>query len=376
MKKITGAIGVYWHTIDRWLLFFWVGASLLSLLFLWAIDAYNYWPKGYSINMQLVAVPLGLVLAILVSLFDYHMLLKLWKLYAPAIVLLMIITFLVGRGRGDDNVNWLDIMIMGRKFSLQPSELLKISFITTFAMHLDKVRGEMNTIPNVALLALHGGAYIALMFQDNGSMLIFISIFVTMIFCAGLQWRYLVAGVAAVAVAGALLWERILSEDQKMRILVVTQPELSPRYAYQQAMGLAALSTGGRQGAGLFAEKHVHVPEVFNDMIFTFIGETSGFIGCLGVIFLLLAISLKILYNSGQAKDDVGRFICIGVFSMIVSQTFINLGMCLRVLPVIGVTLPLFSSGGTSVLSLYLGLGIVLSVYRNSSTGIFSDKST
>lgn len=373
MKKITSAIRGYFNSIDKWLLFFWMSASLASIPFLWTIA--SFWPQYYSVTMQLVAIPIGFFAAVFVSVFDYHTLLKLWKLYIPVMVILMVLTFIYGRGRGDANVNWIEITLASRKFSLQPSEFLKIAFITTFSLHLAKVKSEMNSIPNALLLCLHGGAYIALMYQDMGSMLVFISIFVTMLFCAGLKWRYIFAGAAATVAAVPFAWTHLLSEDQKVRFLVVTQPELNPAYAFQQLWGLVALSIGGQRGTGLFAEKHIYVPEMYNDMIFTFIGETSGFIGCLGVVFLLSAISLKILYNSGRAKDDTGRYICVGVFAMIVSQTFINLGMCLRVLPVIGITLPLFSSGGTSIIALYLGLGLVLSVYRHTNTGLFSGKS-
>lgn len=372
MKKLTGYISAYWESIDKWLLLFWMSASLASIPFLWAIA--SFWPNMYSITMQLVAIPLGLFVALFISLFDYKILLKLWKLYVPVMVILMLATVYFGYGRGDSNVNWLKITFAGRDFNLQPSEFLKISFITTFSMHLDKVRAELNSIIHVLLLCLHGGAYIALMYQDMGTMLVFMLIFLIMIFCSGLKWRYIFAGAAAAAIAVPVAWNYLLADYQKVRFLVVNQPELNPDQAYQQLWGLVALSMGGQRGTGLFAERHIFVPEIYNDMIFTFIGETSGFIGCLGVISLLMAISLKILYDSSLAKDDTGRFICVGVFAMIISQTFINLGMCLRIMPVVGITLPLFSSGGTSIVALYAGLGLVLSVYRHSSTGLFGEK--
>lgn len=374
MKKLTGYISAYWESLDKWLLLFWMSASIASLPFLWAIE--SFWPNRYSMTMQLVAIPAGVFVALLISLFDYNILLKLWKLYVPVMVILMLVTIYFGYGRGDRNVNWLEISLAGRSFSLQPSEFLKISFITTFAMHLNKVRAELNSIIHVLLLCIHGGAYIVLMYQDMGTMLVFMLIFLVMMFCSGLKWRYIFSGVVAAVVAVPVAWNYLLTDYQKVRFLVVNQPELDPDQAYQQLWGLVALSMGGQRGTGLFAERHIFVPEIYNDMIFTFIGETSGFIGCLGVIFLLLAISLKILYNSSLAKNDTGRFICVGVFAMVISQTFINLGMCLRILPVVGITLPLFSSGGTSIVSMYIGLGLVMSVYRHSSTGLFDEKRT
>lgn len=372
MKKLTGYISAYWESVDKWLLLFWMSASIASIPFLYAIE--TFWPNRYSITMQLVAIPAGAFVAIFISIFDYQVLLKLWKLYVPVMIVLMLLTLFLGYGRGDSNINWIKITIAGRTFSLQPSEFLKVAFITTFAMHLDKVRAEINSIPNVLLLCMHGGAYVAMMYQDMGTMLVFIAIFAVMLFCSRIKWRYILAGAAVAAASVPVIWNYVLSDYQKQRFLVVSQPELDPASAYQQLWGLVALSMGGQRGTGLFAERHIFVPEIYNDMIFTFIGETSGFIGCLGVIFLLMAISLKILYNSSLAKDDTGRLICVGVFAMMISQTFINLGMCLRILPVVGITLPLFSSGGTSIVSLYAGLGLVLSVYRHSGTGLFSEK--
>lgn len=371
MKKVTAAIRSYLGSIDKWLLVLWLGASAVSLLFLYAIA--KCWPEDYSIKMQVAATAIGVMIAAFVSIFDYHLLLKLWRVYVPLIALLMVYTIFFGVGVGDANRNWLEIPIGSNTFSFQPSEFLKIAFITTLSMHLSKTREHLSSLGNIALLVLHGGAYFAIMYQDNGSLLIFVSIFVVMLFCSGIKWRYIFAAAAATVAAIPLIW-RLMSEDQRVRILVVQQPELDPGGAYQQLWGLFALATGGRQGVGLFADSHVYVPAIHTDFIFTFIGEATGFMGCLGVIALLTAISIKILYNSTRAKDDVGRDICIGVFAMIISQTFINLGMCLRVLPVIGVTLPLISTGGTSILSLYTGLGLVLNVYRHSSVGLFSER--
>lgn len=366
-----GAVSGYLRTVDRWLLLFWISASAASIMFLLGIA--EKWPE-YSgqFKMQIIASALGLFTAVVISLFDYHTLLKLWKLYVPLAVALMVLTYFFGTAVGDANQNWLYIPIGGgREVSVQPSEFLKISFITTFAMHLAKTREHLNDPRNVLLLLLHGDAHVAMLYEDMGNALVFVGIFAVMLFCAGLNWRYVFAAIPVAAIGLVVLWQRILSEDQKIRILVAYNPSLSERYAFQQKYGLIAMAMGGVRGTGLFSDSHIRVPMLYNDMIFTFIGEAGGFIGCLGVLFLLMAISLKILYNSNHALDDTGRFICVGVFAMIISQTFINLGMCLRLMPVIGVTLPLLSSGGTSVLSLYLGLGLVLSVYCHSSTGLF-----
>ena len=108
------------------------------------------------------------------------------------------------------------------------------------------------------------------------------------------------------------------------------------------------------------------MPEVYNDFIFTYIGEAVGFIGSVAVLVALAFLCIKILCNGLRAADDMGKYICVGVFGMIAVQIIINIGMCLGLLPVIGVTLPFLSAGGTSTGTLYLAIGVVLSVYMHS----------
>ena len=114
------------------------------------------------------------------------------------------------------------------------------------------------------------------------------------------------------------------------------------------------------------------MPEVHNDFILAFIGESFGYVGCLAVIALFGALCCKMLHNARRAEDSLGRLICVGVFTLISAQVFVNVGMCLMVLPVIGITLPFLSAGGSSVLAIYLGLGLVLSVYMHTSRNLFS----
>lgn len=377
MKKIASAITGYLRATDKWLLLFWVGASAVSVLFLYGLHATGFASED-TVTMHIFSSGLGLAAALIISMIDYHLLLKLWRLYVPVCLILVGMTFFAGLGgtvRGD-NMAWLNVKLLGQSFSIQPSEFLKIAFITTFALHIAKVKEELNRLPNILALCLHGAVPVLIIqYQgDSGSALIFLGIFLAMLFCAGINWRYILAAALALAAAVPILWFYIMTDDQKMRFLVVSNPELSESYAWQQQQAISALGYGGMEGTGIFAGRHIYVAEAYNDFIFSFIGESTGFIGCLGVIVLLAAISFKILYNSRLAADDEGRFICIGLFAMIVCQTIINLGMCLSLLPVIGVTLPLFSSGGTSVLSLYLGLGLVLSVYGHPKTDLFSDK--
>lgn len=379
MNNFGSALSSYFRTMDRWLVLFWLGATALSVLFQYGLYHVGLVKSESETLMMIIASSIGLVAAVIVSLLDYHFILQLWKLYLPACLVLMAMTFISAFATVvGDNQAWLVISLGGFSVSLQPSELLKISFITTFSIHLAKVRSHINELRTLILVCANGGAHILLVLlqNDTGSALIFIGIFLVMLFCAGLSWKYIAAAVGAVVAALPLLWFFFFSDDQKMRILVLFNPELSDAYTFQQSQSLNALALGGMQGNGVLNEafNFVKVPKAYNDFIFSFIGQTCGFVGSFGVILLLGAIMFKILYNSHIAGDDEGRFICIGVFAMLATQTVINLGMCLGMTPVIGVTLPLFSAGGSSVLSLYLGFGLVLSVYRRSVGSMFAHR--
>jgi rod shape determining protein RodA len=137
-------------------------------------------------------------------------------------------------------------------------------------------------------------------------------------------------------------------------------------YGWQQYQGKVSVASGGMSGTGLGNGARVAsgiVPEQENDFILTVAGEELGFIGCVLLIGLLLLILIKIIVNAVTARDYAGRMLCIGVFSMIAVQTIVNVGMVLGLLPVIGITLPFFSSGGTSMLSVLMGIGLVHSVH-------------
>ena len=140
-------------------------------------------------------------------------------------------------------------------------------------------------------------------------------------------------------------------------------------YGWQQYQGKLSVASGGLFGSGLFNGARVKngiVPEQENDFIFTVAGEELGFIGCMLILALLMYIILRIIKNAKLAKDFNGRLICAGVFALIASQTIINLGMVLGFFPVIGVTLPLFSSGGSSLMSILICIGLVQSVYNKN----------
>ena len=293
--------------------------------------------------------------------------LKYWYLPAVVTVGLVLLTFFIGYApEGTDDKAWLALPF-GQ--SIQPSELLKIGFIITFAAHVNRVsKKEISQLKHVLLLGIHGAIPVVLIhFQgDDGSALVMALMFAAMLFVAGVHWGYFAAAGGAVAIAAPLMWFFVMNDDQKGRFMALFQPELYQDLIYQQARGQTAIGSGGWFGYGLFHGPYVQsgkIPLEYNDFIFATAGEEVGFVGCMLIIGILGAICWRILAVARRSRDRAGTIICTGVFAMFAAQTVNNLGMCLSMLPVIGVTLPFFSAGGTSTVCLYLGIGLVVSVY-------------
>lgn len=325
--------------------------------------------------MQLLSMGLGLIAVIVISSFDYKNFIKLWPVFAIIGLGLVVLTFFYGFAPGNtDDKAWL--MIPGG-ISFQPAELLKICFVITFSYHCLKIGDNAKKFIHTVLLAVHGAVPILLVhFQgDDGTALVFVFMMVGMMFATGVKLRYFIIALSTVAVSLPFVYFLVMNDDQKSRIGALyfgTEGDYLGTL-YQQWRGRVAMANGGLFGQGLFKGTLVQsgsIPEGYNDFIFTSIGEELGFVGCMAVLLLLAAICIRILRIGFLANNKAGLVICSGVFTMLLAQTTINVGMCLWLLPVIGVTLPFFSAGGTSLLCTYLSIGVVMSVYlhRDSDT--------
>ncbi|MBE6898673.1 MAG: cell division protein [Ruminococcaceae bacterium] len=370
----------YIKETDRLLLAVCIALSCLSVALIGGLVHAGALGTDRPLKMQLAASLVGLAAAIVISKIDYHTMAELWKLHQPVAYGLVLLTFTslgVQVSEYIDDRNWLDIPGLPQ---FQPSELLKISFILTFAYHLSKVKDELNDWKTLILVCLHGITPVLLIHLqgDDGTAVIMLVIVAGMMFAAGLSWKYILPLFAAVPPVLAVLWIFLLDNDKKGRILALVSPDsLSAadrsKYLWQQMKGEIAIGNGGVWGNGIFSEngQFQFVPEVHNDFIFSYIGESLGFIGCIGVLILLLLLCISMIRNAKNASDDLGRYICVGVFSMFAAQIAINIGMNLSMFPVIGITLPFLSAGGTSVATLYLSIGVVLSVHVNSRANLF-----
>lgn len=358
---------------DRLTLFLALGLSALSVVCIYAIHVAGYClARPYQI--QAAATGLGVAaIVLMVSLFDYENLAGLWRFYYPLTGVLMVYTAFFGETReGSNNRSWLPIPGVT---SFQPSEIWKFAFILAFAWHLAQVREDLNHPRNLIPVLLNAGigVGVVLLQKDTGVALVMVAIATAMLFVAGLSWKFIAGAVGVGAMSVPVVWTYILSDFQRNRILGVFNPEAQELedITFQQLEGLDSLGSGQVFGIGLFAENHNYVPEMYNDFIFTFIGESLGFLGCVAVVVVLAVICGRILWTGAVSRSYTGKYICTGVFAMLAFQIIVNLGMCLMVLPVIGVTLPILSYGGTSVVSVYVSLGLVMMVYGANKKNMF-----
>ena len=337
---------------------------------------YDYYGQSFSnFITQLGALALGLIAIIVISNFDYKNFSRFWFLIALVGLVPVGLTFFIGFAPGvTDDKAWL--MLPGN-ISFQPSELLKICFVLTFSYHCHVLGDRVKKFWHVVLLCIHGGIPVVLIHiqGDDGTALIFALMFVGMMFAAGVKARYFIIALSLAAVAIPFVYLFVMNEDQQARInaLFFGAETDYLNTLYQQWRGRIGMANGGIFGQGLFRGTLTQsggIPYAYNDFIFTAIGEELGLVGCLACLILLAAIGIRILRVGFRSETKLGLVICSGIFTMIISQTIINVGMCLWLLPVIGVALPFFSAGGTSLLCTYLGLAVVMSVHIHRDSGL------
>ncbi len=332
--------------------------------------------------VQAGAAAIGLCIAVLLSNIDYRSLVKVWPVHVAVTWGMVLPTLFIrnvtvgpltiGYNAGDtDNYSWYKLG----------------GFILTFAMHLNNVRGKINEPKELGKLLLHMLVPILIIHiqGDDGTAIIYGIIACCMMFSAGLSWKYIIgaisAAAAAVAVAFGFFSDKIGKGYQWYRILAVIDPENKTGWApsetvwkniiYQQQRGEIALGSGGIFGNGIFSGSYYSVPNAHNDFVFSWIGNVTGFVGCCVVLGILFALVCKTFATGARSEDMLGSFICAGIGGALMAQIAVNVGMNLRVLPVIGVTLPFYSAGGSSVLMLYICVGLVLSVYMHNTKKLF-----
>ena len=311
------------------------------------------------------------------SSLDVAELSKRWKwLFGFNVGFILLLLTPLGLTR-NNNRAWLGVGDF--PITVQPAEVVKITFILLLARQLVELREQrdLKHFTNV----IQPTAHVLFMFVlyylisgDAGSGLVYLFVFICMAFAAGFAARWMILGVGGAAGGLVAAWHfGLLRGDWYKRIQVVLDHSFDPRgKGWQQTRGMLALGSGKLTGQGLFhgtqtqSPYRTSLPERQTDFIFCVAGEELGFIGCLLILLLLLAIVVRCLVVAHEAATQMEALVCVGMAAMLVFQTIANIGMCLFLLPVVGLTLPFFSYGGSSIVTLFAAMGIVSGIKKRS----------
>ena len=338
-------------------------------------SATNHMGNLRYIIMQIVATMMGVVLYMIISAIDADFFAehRIALVGFSIFLLLMLIPF--GTDNGTGNWSWLEFPFL--PFDIQPAEICKITYVLIMASVMASHQTQISHVRSVMHMAFYLMIVVGLnmvLSRDAGVSLIFIFIFIGMAFAGGVSliW-YLIAAGGLVAV-WPILWNYVMDDYQRLRIEVLYNPELDPDgigVRYHTVRSLRSLTGGGWTGQGLFEgirTQNGELPAQHTDYIFSAIGEELGFFGCVLVLVLQLAIIFRCIQVGSRSQDYLRRMICFGAASALIFQVCSNVGMCTGLTPVIGLTLPFVSYGGSSILSLYALLGLVSGVHARPSS--------
>ncbi len=320
------------------------------------------------IIIQLAATLLGVLMYALVSSVDLEFLSEQrMPLVAFNCFLLLMLLSPLGTDNNTGNRSWIDLGFI----SVQPAEICKISYIIIMCSVMASHQNRISGIPSVMHMVLHLAVLVGLnmaVSRDAGVSLIFVFIFIGMAFAGGVSLWWFALAIGGIAAAVPVVWP-YLGEYQQERIMVLIDPTFDAQgigARYHSKMNLMSLTGGGLTGQGLFNGNRTQGGNLFaqhTDYIFSSMGEELGFIGCLAIMLLELAIIARCIWVGTRCPDYMRRLVCFGAASALMFQVLINTGMCIGVMPVIGLTLPLFSYGGSSVVTIYAMLGLVSGAY-------------
>jgi len=333
-------------------------------------------PVGFSrfLTVQIVAIVLGVIFYIMTSSLDVDFLSEHRSVLVgfSAFLLLLLIPF--GTGDNLGNRSWLDIPLI--PVDIQPAEICKITYILITASVMNSHQNRISSVPSVFHMVFHlvflFGLNVVLS-RDLGVSLIYVGVFIGMAFAGGVSMLWFLVAAGALVVAAPVLWNNFFDDYQKDRIEMLFNPEVDPEglgVRWHTNQSQLSLNGGGFAGQGLFNGNRTQTDSLnaqHTDFVFSAIGEELGFVGCMIVIVLLLAIIVRCIYVGIRSQAYMRRMICFGAASALVFQVCVNIGMCIGVAPVIGLTLPLISYGGSSTVSLYAMLGLVSGVFARPS---------
>ena len=330
-----------------------------------ATSAAKFEGNARYIVVQLLAIFIGIVIYAIFSSIDMEFLQENRNLMVAFNMFLLFLLIPFGTDNNTGNRSWLDFPLL--PFNIQPAEICKITYILIMASVMASHQNRISSIPSVMHMVFHLGLLFGVnmvLSSDMGVSLIFVFIFIGMTFAGGVSIWWFALAIGGLAAAAPIAWQ-FLGEYQRERILILIDPSfdaqgIGARYHFK--INLQSLTGGCLTGQGLFNGNRTQGGNLFaqhTDYIFSSIGEELGFFGCVGIMLLELAIIGRCIYVGARCPDYMRRLVCFGAASALMFQIIINIGMCIGVMPVIGLTLPLISYGPSSVVSIFGMLGLV-----------------
>lgn len=391
MSTLFSPIREFFRKGDLLLLSLCLLASGYGLVLIFSATRYDH--NNTAIIVQLAGILLGVIAYMLLTFVDFQLFTeKKWKLLLGfSVLLLFLLLTPLGKSVGG-NRNWL--AIDGFPVQLQPNEIVKIPFVLLLSLQITKIqeRGyDISSIPSIMQIGGHTiflMGLVALICGDMGMCVIYMCIFLSLAWVSGVKLRWFVLVGGGLVVAVVLLWIFVLpgtkfwNDYRIMRFRVVLDHTLDPQgKGFQQNRSILAIGSGRLLGQGYLnglqtqALNSNALPARHTDFIFAVCGEELGLVGCMLLLLILALIVLRCVWVSRHASSPFSAYICMGLAGMLLAQITLNVGMCLFVLPVMGLTLPFVSYGGTSVLTLFAAMGIVSSVRARTLPSWLRDRS-
>jgi rod shape determining protein RodA len=321
---------------------------------------------GRVVTVQVIALVLGVAAYVLMSLIDIDIIADKSKLLVVFSVALISTLFIWGEAGDTGNKAWLRFGGIG----IQPAEIVKIPFAIVIAHMVTefKARRSLNSpLAVMQVIAVFGLLFGMILFSsgDLGSALVYVFILLSVMFLGGVRLRWFMMGVGVLAVSGPFIWSNFLTDRQRARIIAPFDPGVDPTgldITWQASQSKMAIAAGKFSGQGLYKGALTQsgmIPHQETDFIFSAAGEELGFVGCFFIILLLTVIIVRCVYVGIKSNSTLGLLVCVGMTAMLIFQTLENIGMCLGLAPVIGLTLPFFSYGGTSIVTVFAAMGVV-----------------
>ena len=350
-------------------------AIILSIISLIALFSATQETEYGEFTKQIIWIVVSLVAMIGIMFIDYEVLVKISPVIYGIFMILLIAVLFTEPINGASS--WFNI----GGFSFQPGEFAKIFVILFLTFTISKIqqRGKNEINKPVKLLIIMAVLAVPVLLiikePDYGTAAAYIVAFVVMLFTAGLDKKYIIGTILLVVISVPLIYNFVLPEHAKQRIDIFLNPESDPRGAgYNIIQSKLAIGAGGLTGMGLLKGNQTQLGFLYpktTDFIFSVIGEEMGFVVTGTIVILYVYFITKILYIAKTAKDDIGSLIAAGIVGIFLFHVIENIGMVIGLLPITGVPLPFVSYGGSSMITNFIMVGILLNISGKRQKTIF-----